>query len=71
VVHRAIGIAIEVLILAGVIFALLQAVRLTIFDLGLGKKYKNIITMFLVVIGIVCVVFFITHLISFYPTLPG
>ena len=69
--HRAIAITIEVIILAGVIFSLLQAVRLTIFDLGLGKKYKNMITMFLIVIGIVCVVFFISHLISFYPRLPG
>ena len=67
--HRAISIAIEVLILAGIIFALLWAVRLTIFDLGLGKKYKNIITMFLVAIGVVCVVFIIAHLTSFYPTL--
>ena len=67
--HRAISIAIEVLILAGIIFALLWAVRLTIFDLGLGKKYKNIITMFLVAIGVVCVVFIIAHLTSFYPTI--
>ncbi len=66
---RAIAIAIEVLILAGVIFALLWALRLTIFDLGLGKKYKNLITMFLVAIGVICVVFFIAHLTSFYPTI--
>jgi hypothetical protein len=68
-VDRAIAIAIEVLILAGIIFVLLWAVRLTIFDLGLGKKYKNIITMFLVALGVVCVVFFISHLTSFYPTI--
>jgi hypothetical protein len=68
-VDRAIAIAIEVLILAGVIFALLWAVRITIFDLGLGKKYKNLITMFLVTIGVICVVFFIAHLTSFYPTI--
>ena len=65
---RAIVIAVEVLILATIMFSLLWAVRLTIFDLGLGPKYKGIITMLLVAVGIVSVVFFIAHLTSFYPS---
>jgi hypothetical protein len=67
-VDRAIAIAVEVLILATVMFSLLWAVRLTIFDLGLGQKYKGIRTMLLVAVGVSSVVFFIAHLTSFYPS---
>ncbi len=66
---RAIAIAVEFLILATIIFSLLWAVRLTLFDLLLGPRYKAVITMLLVAAGVVSVVFFIAHLTSFYPSL--
>ncbi len=66
---RTIAIFIEVLILAAIIYCLLTGARLTIFDLGLGPKYKKVVTMALVVAGCIVVVFFIAHLISFYPTI--
>ena len=66
---RVIAIFIEVSILAAVIYALLTGVRLTVFDLGLGPKYKKVVAMLLIVAGGMVVVFFISHLTSFYPTL--
>lgn len=69
---RVIAIFIEVIILVSVIYALLVGARLTIFDLGLGSKYKRVITMALILAGAMVVVFFIGHLVSFYPALsPG
>lgn len=64
---RAIAILVEVLILTAVIYVLVAGVRLTVFDLGLGSKYKNIVTMVLIMVGGMAVVFFIAHLISLYP----
>ncbi len=69
VLLRTIAIFVEVLILAAIIYCLLTGARLTIFDLGLGPKYKKVVTMALVVAGCIVVVFFIAHLTSFYPTI--
>jgi hypothetical protein len=66
---RAIAILIEIIILAAIIFSLLWAVRLILFDLVLKAKYKGIITLLLAAVGAASVIFFISHLISFYPTL--
>ena len=66
---RVIGIFIEVLILASIIYVLVTGVRLTIFDLGLGSKYKKVVAMALIMAGGMVVVFFIAHLTSFYPTI--
>lgn len=65
---RGIAIAIELVILAAVIFSLLWAVRLVLFDLWLGKRYKPMITLALSVVGGVLMMFLIAHLISFYPS---
>ncbi len=66
---RTIAIFIEVAILVSIIYVLLSGVRLTVFDLGLGPKYKKVITMALVLAGCIVVVFFIAHLTLFYPTI--
>ena len=66
---RAIAIAIEVIILAVLLYCLLDGVWLTIFDLGLGSKYKKAIAMALAVVGGLVVVFLIAHLTTFYPTI--
>ena len=66
---RVIAILVEVLILAALIYALLRALQLTVFDLGLESKYKKIVVIALVLAGSMAIVFFIAHLISFYPTL--
>jgi hypothetical protein len=66
---RAIAILVEVLILAALIYALLRALQLTVFELGLESKYKKIVVIALVLAGSMAIVFFIAHLISFYPTI--
>ena len=66
---RAVAIFIEVSILASIIGVLLTGVRLTVFDLSLGPKYKKVVAMALVLAGGMLVVFFIAHLTSFYPTI--
>ena len=69
VLLRAVAILVEVLILAAIFYVLLAGAWLTIFDLGLRPKYHKIVAMALVVTGAMAVIFFIAHLISFYPTL--
>ncbi len=64
---RVIAIFIEVAILAAIMYVLFTGVRLTAFDLGLGLRYKKVVTMALVLAGFIVVVFFIAHLTSFYP----
>ncbi len=66
---RTIAIFIEVVLLAVIIYCLLNGVRLMAFDLGLGPKYKKVIAMALVLAGSMALVFFIAHLISFYPAI--
>ena len=69
VLLRGIAIFIEVLVLASIMYVLLAGARLTIFDLGLGPRYKKVVAMVLVMAGSVVVVFFIAHLTAFYPTI--
>lgn len=66
---RVLAIIVEVLILAALIYALLRGVQLTVFDLGLEPKYKKIVVLALVLAGSAAIVFFIAHLISFYPVI--
>ena len=66
---RAVAIAIEVVILAALLYSLLYAVWLTVFDLGLGSRYKKLLTMALVAVGGLVLTFLIAHLTSFYPSL--
>ena len=69
IVLRAIVIFIEVLLLAAIAYAVLNGVRLTAFDLGIGAKYRKVIAMLLLVVGAIVVIFFIAHLTTFYPTI--
>ena len=64
---RAIAIFIEEILLAGLLACVLVGVWLTLFDLGIKPKYKKAIAMALVAIGGIVMVFFITHLTTFYP----
>jgi len=66
---RVIAIIIEVVILMAITFAVLNGVRLTAFDLGIGQKYSKVLALAFLTIGIIVVVFFIAHLTTFYP--PG
>ncbi len=66
---RALAIIVEILILAALIYALFRGVQLTVFELGLESKYKKIVVLALVLAGSAAIIFFIAHLISFYPTI--
>lgn len=64
---RGLGVFIEVLILSGLVYCLLNGVRLLLADFGIGPKYDKPIIMFLVAAGSILVIFFIAHLTTFYP----
>lgn len=65
---RVFAIFVELVILAVLVFSLLWAVRLALFDLWLGPKYRPVATMALATIGGLAMIFLIAHLISFYPS---
>ena len=64
---RTIAIIIEVLILAAITYSVLNGVRLTVSDLGIGPKYGRAVIMALLAVGFIVLVFFIAHLTTFYP----
>ena len=61
------AIFIEVTILMGIIYAFFVGARLTIFDFGIDHKYQKFINLSLIIIGYLALIFFISHLITFYP----
>ncbi len=67
-VGRVIAIIIEGVILTGLAYAVLNAVRLTAFDLGIGLKYSKFVTLVLLGLGFIALIFFIAHLTAFYPS---
>ncbi len=71
VLLRVVAIFTEVLLLASIMCVLLSGALLTIFDLGLGSRYKKVVALLLVMVGGMVVVFFIAHLTAFYPTISG
>jgi len=66
---RPLAIAVEVIILMGVISSLFLAVKLSALDFGLEEKYKSFICWVFMIMGCLALVFFIAHLITFYPRL--
>jgi len=64
---RAAAITIEVLLLAVIAYAVLKGARLTVFDLGLSPKYRRMVTVALITAGGIILIFFVAHLINFYP----
>lgn len=66
---RTIAVIIEVLILAAMGYAILNGIRLSALSLGIGAKYSRILTMVMVVVGVIVLFFFISHLTAFYPSI--
>lgn len=66
---RPVAIVVEVIILMGVISSLFLGVKLTAFDFGLEEKYQKFIDWVLIIMGCLALVFFIAHLVTFYPRL--
>lgn len=64
---RGLGIFVEWVILAAILYHVLVGVKLMLADLGIGQKYMKGITMVLISLGSLLLVFFIAHLTAFYP----
>lgn len=65
---RVIAIFVEVMVIIGIIYCALNAVRLALFDFGIVLKYGKPIVMLLAAAGILLFAFFVDHLTVFYPT---
>jgi len=65
---RVIAIFLEVMVISGIIYCALNAVRLALFDFGISVKFNRPVIMLLTAAGILLVVFFVNHLTVFYPT---
>ena len=66
---RPLAIAVEVIILMGVISSLFLAVKLSALDFGLEEKYQKFIDWVFLIMGCLALVFFVAHLVTFYPRL--
>jgi len=66
---RMVAISLEVILLVALLGFMLLGLWLMILDLGLKEKYRRVIIMLLITVGSFITVFFIAHLIAFYPTI--
>jgi hypothetical protein len=64
---RPIAILVELIILMGIIYALFTGGKFVLFDLGLNQEYSPFIKWVLRIMGILALIFFAAHLITFYP----
>jgi hypothetical protein len=64
---RMAAIAIEVIILAVMIYSFFLGLRLALSDLGLQPGYERFLKLVLTTLSIFILTFFIAHLILFYP----
>ena len=64
---RTLAIIIEALILLVIFYSVAKGAKLTIFDLGLKGKYRAVINLVLISLGVIFLVFLIAHLATFYP----
>ena len=64
---RPVAIVVEVMILMGVIYSLFLGVKLSALDFGLEDKYQRFIDWVFMIMGCLALVFFVAHLVTFYP----
>lgn len=64
---RPLAIVVELAILMAVIYSLFAGFKFAAFDSGLDQKYKPFIERVLMIMGCLALVFFIAHLLAFYP----
>ena len=64
---RPMEIVVEIIVLMGVIGSLFLGVKLTALDFGVEEKYKTFLCWVFMVMGCLALVFFIAHLVTFYP----
>ncbi len=66
---RPVAIIIEIIVLMGVIWSLFLGVKLSALDFGLEEKYKRFLCWVFAIMGCLALVFFVAHLVVFYPRL--
>jgi len=64
---RPVVMAVEIIVLMGVVWSLFLGVKLTAFDFGVEEKYKKFLWWAFMIMGCLALVFFIAHLVTFYP----
>jgi len=64
---RPVVILVEVIVLMGVIGSLFLGVKLTALDFGVEEKYQKFLSWVFMIMGCLALVFFIAHLVTFYP----
>ncbi len=64
---RTIAIVIELIFIMGTIFAFFLGFRLALSDLGLNPRYQTFLKRALTTVWIMVMIFFLSHLILFYP----
>jgi hypothetical protein len=65
---RGIAVFLEVVVLTGVLYCILSGVRLAVLDFGVAAKFSRPIVLILAAAGSILVVFFASHLSTFYPS---
>jgi len=60
---------VEIIVLMGVVWSLFLGMKLTAFDFGVEEKYKTFLCWVFMIMGCLALVFFIAHLVTFYPRL--
>ena len=66
---RPVVMIVEIVVLMGVIGSLFLGVKLTAFDFGVEEKYKTFLCWVFMIMGCLALVFFVAHLVTFYPRL--
>jgi len=69
IVLSLIPVIIELVLLVAIFYHILSGVQLILADMGLTVKYSKIVVLLLSAVGGMIVVFLISHLLAFYPTM--
>jgi len=68
---RGLAIILEVAVLTGLIYSIVNGARYALFDYGLDEKYSDFIMLMVVIVVCIALTFFAAHLITFYPRVVG
>ena len=69
IVLSLIPVIIELVLLVAIFYHILSGVQLILVDMGLTAKYSKIVVLLLSAVASMIVVFLISHLLTFYPTM--
>jgi len=70
-IFRGLAIVVEVSVLTGLIYSIINGARLALFDYGLDDKFSYFIKFMVLIVVCIALVFFAAHLITFYPRVVG